>query len=449
MHTFSKKQLLELTKIEEEKNKEYKNNIKVSKETGIPLDIVSLDVTKIGIDLGIINKNSNTTNIFSELLFDNDNINIDFSKIPKNYINYYKYNKEKNRNLIISNNISEQSVIFISLLKKILIREIDKINKVSSFNISKIDINSFKETCLETINVLFDDIEDDIMNIINFKETNEFFKTLEILYVLIQSVFIAISFNEYNILLTKYYTLSNMIKLNNLDFFILNGYISKDFNNQKIIENMVIYNYNKCPKLKPFCLKNTIEDTCTPYILFIDIKTYLKNILTNPYCTSSIVYIKPISLIKTDYYWSFYILRNINSDNTRIWILDLRLKKTFNMINKYLTNYMIKILKKIYYKNFNTNNYINNFWESNHNFKQIMINFYAISNLNILYKIFINTILNNSTIEPTELDFFNHISFYKNNLILKNNIVKNIYSVFNNISQNEVEFIINTFKKYF
>ena len=420
----------ELEKKKEHDQKNRPRLEKSSRETGIPIDIVDMDVIKIGTLLGLIKKKSilegkePDTGSLLNVLFGNNETTVDMSKIPPNFkmISFKCSESDKIRyhQQYVQQQCNYLSNIVMSLIKK----ELANINHYVAVNLESNTINNFKTVCMDTLEVLLDELcqEDD--------QDDELWKAISVIRNALLGILDICEYksllNDHIILLRKtgksYHQILNHLSINDIRLSLYQGCLTRtkgpltaeDAN--RLSREIQLRCYIKPPELKPFNFETIIKHCCIPSLVCVPIDEVLEYGLVGPFRNNSIGYL-PIEY-KTSLPWSFYNLKSISSDGTRLWILDNTLWiLTENMIST-MTAYLIKIFKTFFYEYYKNNIFQPNFWLSYNNthydaFQNMMRSIAFISNYSMFHKFIIMIMTQKSPLIPTNYDFFNHITFYE------------------------------------
>lgn len=184
------------------------------------------------------------------------------------------------------------------------------------------------------------------------------------------------------------------------------------------------------------------------------IKENLKRVLVNPYGFSNIVYVNNEKSLKDDPY-SFYCLEKIDEDGRRLWKMECRLYEFTKFISQNLLTYTINIFKKIYMDIFLDNIYRKDYKDKavicRQDCEQLLFNIIELSNTKTLCETIRKIVLKNCMIEPTKLDKFD---FTADDRLIKKQLnsdndtkeqsIHSVKRLFDNISKEDCEFIINS-----
>lgn len=428
-----------------------------SKATGIPIDIIDMDVIKIGTFLGLIKKKSilegkepNTTNYLLDLFLGNKSPQFDNSKIPLHYKTSQQKVMESEKIGYHQEFVEKQCTYYSEIVVNTIKTEILNIQKHIFINLEQFTIPVFVTVVKESMEVIFDEL----INSDSSEEEDELWK---ILYVLRNSLLGPLNICEYKkilidqiFILLKYKPSKKII--NNLSLIearlilyprclnVIKGpLIQSDI--MKLIRELHFRAFSKNPQLKSFEINDIIKDCCTPSLLNLPIEIVLKISMLGPYMNNSIGYLilnnstannstlhsesRNFSAFNTNP-WSFYVLNNINEDGSRLWVLDYKINIFSKIFITSVIQYLIKIFRVFYKEIFNTNNYIDNFNQTHHfdALLNVIKNIQFVSNFSFI-NFLKNIIIQKSCLIPTEYDFFNHLTNNENNDNENNNYDKN------------------------
>ncbi|MGL4813956.1 MAG: hypothetical protein ACRC39_01620 [Enterobacter sp.] len=406
----------------EEKNKHRKEE--TSKLTGLPIDVIDMDVVKMGIFLGLIQKNnSNNTrknNTLLKLLLGDEEQDIDKTKFPSHFRNAPQYVQEQKKMQFISHHVQKQSEFYAELINNIINDSLKQVQKCIEINLQQKTLQDFKTVVQDILEITVDELLENEQNSEeDWNTMNTLRKTLlgplnvceykKVVFEIFSRLYKA--GKNYNIIIDSLSTIEKRI-------ILFPGCISRDtlpFNFQdayQLKNELLIRYYNKDPKMIPFHFNNILQQCCTPLLLMVPINIVLTYSLLNPYLTNPIIYLK---LDDTNGAWSFYILDNIIDEKIRLWVLDIKLFHFIDMFRFKILKYLIKIFKTFYFECFQTNRYIVNFFENkNHGdvFVNILKNIKLVCDFEFV-DLIQNLVQHNSFIIPTQYDFFNQIVYSK------------------------------------
>lgn len=400
-----------------------------SKATGIPVDIVDMDVIKVGTLLGLIKKKSilegkepdTTGSLLNMFLGGEDEFKIDRSKIPKNFRNAPTIATEADKISYHQQYVQQQcqhlSAITMSLIKQ----EMTNINSHISVNLESNTLDNFKTACVETIDVLLEELceEDD----------DDLWLSLSIVR---NALLGAVDICEYKKILNEHIVtlrkagkaharILGHLSVNDVRLSLYKGCLTQTKgpltpdDSMRLSREIELRCYMKPPELRPFDFDDIVRHCCIPSLVCVPVDEVIEKGLVGPYRNNSIGYLNISGAQNTP--WSFYNLKSINPDGTRLWVLDNTLWMfTDNMIST-MTAYMIKIFRTFYHEYYGTNTFKTGFWLASHNkhydaFMNMMNNLSFISNHIMFHKFLMMVLMQRSPLIPTDYDFFNHIVYY-------------------------------------
>ncbi|MGL5962114.1 MAG: hypothetical protein ACRCZ0_09230 [Cetobacterium sp.] len=406
-----------------------------SKATGIPIDIIDMDVIKIGTLLGLIKKKSilegkeaNTTSSLLDLFIGSEDTtkNIDYSNIPPHYRNTQQKVSESEKIEYHQQFVQQQCNYFSEITMNTIKTQLNLIQEYISINLEELTISNFVTIVTDNMDVVFEELIENPCDL----------ELWTVLSVLRNSLLGPLNICEYKkiivdqIVILRKHNKTHKNILNHLSLIearlilypsglnILNGPLcNNDFT--KLINELQFRTYTKNPKLQPFDVEDILRHCCTPSLLNLPLDIVVKISLLNPYMNNSIGYLNSLpksQIIKKDS-WSFYVLSTINLDGSRLWVLDYKIK-TFSIIFiNSVTQYLIKIFRTFYRECFDTNDYIPNFYHQTVTthfdvFVNIIKNIVFVSNYSLFNQFLKDVIIQKSCIIPTEYDFFNHLIYY-------------------------------------
>jgi len=408
-----------------------------SKDTGIPVDIVDMDVIKIGTLLGLIKKKSilegkepNTTgSLLNMFLGGEDDFKVDRSKIPENFRNactiVTEVDKINYHQQYVQQQCEHLSVITMTLIKQ----ELSNINKHITVNIESNTIDNLKTMCVETVDVLLDELcEQNENENENDNENDDLWSSLSIVRNALLGVVNICEYkkilNDHILILRKsgkaHARILGHLSVNDVRLSLYRGCLTQTKgplthdDSLRLSREIELRCYMKSPQLKPFNFDDIVRHCCIPSLVCVPIDEVIEHGLVGPYRNNPIGY---LNVNKTSIPWAFYNLKNINSDGARLWVLDNKLwMLTDNMIST-MTTYMIKIFRTFYHEYYGNNNFNKGFWLASHNkhydaFINMMNNISFISNHAMVHKFLMMILIQRSPLIPTEYDFFNHIVYY-------------------------------------
>lgn len=460
----SEEQKEKIKKLEKELHdkKEYEKKHKHRKEEtsklhGIPIDVVDMDVIKIGILLGLIQKKNNRengvkNNTLLELLLGEDQKEVDVTKFDSHYRNARRYVDEDKKMQFISQHVHKQSEFYADMINTIIRDSLHQVKQVVEINLQHSTLQDFKTIVQDVLEITLDELVENknavkqdwiTMNtvrrvLLGPLDVCEYKKLLltccEKLYA---------SGKNYNDIINSLSTIEKRMIL----FPRCLSKKTNPFTTQDAVQlknELLIRNYNKDPKMLPFDLHTFVYHCCTPLLLMVPIDVILKYSLLNPYLNNSIVYLKLESSENGSDPWSFYILKTITDEKVRLWVLDNKLFRFIGILRSRMLRYLVNMFKVFYFECFNTHSYISNFQHHAYHgdvFTSLLKNIKYTCSLDFVH--FIQRLVQDmSFIIPTQYDFFNQLvasnvddykSINPNNLLTNMFETKHVEDIFNHV----------------
>jgi hypothetical protein len=438
-----------------------------SKATGIPVDIVDMDVIKVGTLLGLIKKKSilegkepdTTGSLLNMFLGSENEFKIDRSKIPQNFRNAPTIATEADKISYHQQYVQQQchhlSAITMSLIKQ----EMTTINKHIHVNLETNTIANLKITCIETLDILLEEMCED------GEDDDELWLTLSIVRNALLGVVDICEYkkilNEHIVMLRKagkaHARILDHMSVNDVRLSLYKGCLTQTRgpltpdDSIRLSREIELRCYMKPPELKPFNFDDIVRHCCIPSLVCVPVDEVIERGLVGPYRNNSIGYLNIGGNQNT--HWSFYNLKSINPDGARLWVLDNTLwMLTDNMIST-MTAYLIKIFRTFYHEYYGTNTFKVGFWLASHNnhydaFINMMNNLSFISNHTMFHKFLMMVLIQKSPLIPTDYDFFNHIVHYDFTIIYEPYLKcfeDNMMQVFDDLNDEHLSKLKTTF----
>lgn len=343
---------LALKKKRDEETKE--RRLADSKRTGIPYDIIDIDVVKLGSMLGLFkNKTSRESNQIDENfsmidlllggLGTNNKPTYDYSKIPSYFTCANDKIQEDGKLAYQSDYVTMQCSNYSKFISGFLKHLYDEVECVISLSIQHLSVDSFIEVIKETSDVVLD-------MILETDDSSELSDQYNQLKVLRNSLISVIPICEYKELLTKQVVkLIQNKKCENISNCL--SYIDATLSLYPIFEtidpydiisirrSLIVRTYNKDPKLVPLNITVIAKECCTPSIMYVHLAEILNQSVIGPYFNNPIGFLKSAA--------SYYVLKHISEDGIRLWIHDDGLYVFSNMLRTIMISYVTKTLKII------------------------------------------------------------------------------------------------------
>jgi hypothetical protein len=158
----SEEQKTKLEKLEREMSEKKKKQEQTASSTGIPVDIVGLDVVKFGIMLGLIkNKELFENNIKTKSLLQmlmGEDTDLPKATCPPGYYKSLSTITEKEKIEYQQNYVHVQSKFFVEFREQVVKIELENINKHVDIKFHNETTENFKTQCLELLDVFIEDL---------------------------------------------------------------------------------------------------------------------------------------------------------------------------------------------------------------------------------------------------------------------------------------------------
>lgn len=401
-----------------------------SKATGIPVDIVDMDVIKVGTLLGLIKKKSilegkepDTTGSLLKMFLGGEGNKIDCSKIPPNFRNAPRIATEADKISYHQQYVQQQCQRLSTITMELIKQEMANINSHTAVNLESPTIDNLKTSCVETLDVLLEELCED------GEDDDELWSTISAVR---NALLGAVDICEYQKILKEHIVMLRKankaharilghLSVNDVRLSLYEGCLTQTKgpltrdDSMRLSREIELRCYMKPPELKPFNFDDIVRQCCIPSLVCVPVGQVIEKGLVGPYRNNSIGYLNIGGTQNTP--WSFYNLKSINPDGARLWVLDNRLwVLTENMIST-MTAYMIRTFRTFYHEYYGTNAFKTGFWTASHNkhydaFMNMMNNLSFISNHVMFHNFLMMVLMQASPLIPTDYDFFNHIVYY-------------------------------------
>ena len=407
---FKLEQELKQKKISDEINSPM--NLKISENTGIPVDLVALDVIKLAKMFGFIKskairngkekdtqKSSLIQTLFGTKEPTYEKRIVNFKNIPF----YFNHNPTKileAEKLEIQQQIVKQECDY---MHREVLTVLAKVKAVISKRIVflplKETVKAYKQEGLLCIKDLWEGVKEDL------QDNESVDEMLTNIYIIRNELLGLVDIYEYKKLLLSHvdkmysFCIYDTFKyLSFIDCVIIvhPGYRTKPMIEfEKLYDELRIRCFVKSPRLKPLNVQDLIYECCNPCLAFLTVETVLQYCLIGPFNNNAIVFFEN---------YDYYILKGI-TDNVRMWVVDPGLFNTIKTLRQYILDYLCKTFRIFYKDNYGTREFRKNFTDV-----------WILNNIidNIIFTCsdeFINFnkkfIASKSILVPTELDVFN------------------------------------------
>lgn len=431
----TKEQREKIFKLEEEMKAKEEYEIKnrqrkkeTSEATGIPVNLIDMDVIKIGIVFGLIKKKDNKTSgsFLLDLLFGHVEKPIDKTLFPHHFRNAPNIVEEEKKIQYIENHVQVQSEKYSELTNTVIKESLFLIRQHIAINLQSWTLENFKITVQEVMDILLDNLMDEVQIDNTNKVTNTYTEDWLVFNIVRRSLLGPCTIFEYKTLLIQFLKkiwsrgfhkgLHSQIlqSLSTIEkrLVLYNGCLNIETEPiciqdiKQLRTEMLFRNYNTNPELVPFNVYDVLYSCCTPLLLTIPISVVFEHSFLNPYMTNSLGF---LNLGKD---WSFYALSKIQ-DGVRLWVLDKWLDMFTTTTRNIVLDYVVKIFRVFYKECFCTNMFISGFYKKNKNQQDVF--YLIIQSINFLngakFQSFLqNQVQKKSFLIPTQYDFFNQLT---------------------------------------
>lgn len=331
--TLSKEQTERLIKLEQEiaNKQKYEQDNKARREqsaikTGIPYDLVDVDVVRFGKMLGIFKPiNGEKYPSMLDIISGNEEKHPNYDALPT-YFNTLDCKITEEERLYIQRsfvaNVCQKYCNFVNKLIE---------NKTSSLGelcitLPTVSVECFIDTIKENIQITREMLLEDPTD-------EELIFDLAKLYASLSS---CINICDYKKILTERIDVIGHKHLSYIDYQIL---LFPGFENMvgdasiDVTNELIIKSHEKTPELVPLKFPLIVKECCTLSIMFVDLMTILVHCLIGPYMNNPIAYVKDVG---------FYVLKS-TIDGLRCWILDEQLTFFSERLRAEMLKYTIQI----------------------------------------------------------------------------------------------------------
>jgi hypothetical protein len=416
--------------VREIENKQWK--IETSKKTGIPTDIVDLDVIKIGMVLGIINnldvfegREKAEKNSLLDIFLGNDeedekeDLSAEYEKIPSHYAFAPIRTTEQNKYNYHAQYVRTACDTYNELIKNLITQRIDVLCQYIYLSFENYSVESYVNVIKENINI-----------VLQCLETEDDVELWEQLSVLRMSLLPVIHVCDYKLMINDHIKILTAFKKSNKKIlshltpiesvFTLASNFKRnvkysDEDKKLLYTELLIRKYTKDPSLRVFNFEEIVSHCCVVSTLFIPIKNIIQSQIIGPYMNNSIGWLTNVK--------SFYVLNKI-SGKIRLWVMDYNLITFSQELSIKCAEYCCKLFNTFYKSYFETNNYISGFWLKSEIFVNLLNSIQWLSSFNLVNQYVKEIIQSQAQIIPTELDAFNTFQPYPTIKIEKISIPK-------------------------
>lgn len=352
-----------------------------SSSTGIPLDIAGLDVIKIGTLFGLIkkkdvfegNEKGTTRSLLKILLGDDENTP---PMCPEGYHQPPLLIKEEEKIAYHKQFVQNQCLQFSKLVSETIDTELLTINKHITVNLHDKTLDCFKTTITETVETLLDLIEENpedpelwesltitrnaLLGVLNVCEYKKLVKD-NILHILGRVPRSQTKISQHLSFVDRRLSLFNgSVRLTQPKTF-LKTYNEQELETKRLLTELEIRVFTNPPELKAFVFEEVAKQICVPSLMYLPIETVVEKCLVGPFRNNPIGFLfdsqttnvgtGQLSPVLGD----FYILKSINPDGGRVWVVDSALERFSEKITNVMTAYLITIFRTLYKACFDDN----------------------------------------------------------------------------------------------
>jgi len=370
------KKRVEREELEREKRK------LMSSSTGIPLDIAGLDVIQIGTLFGLIKKKDvfegkekGTRSLLKILLGDNENTP---PVCPEGYRQPLLTIKEEEKIAYHKQFVQNQCQYFSKIVSETIETELATINKHVAVNLHDKTIDCFKTTLMETVETLIDLLEDSpddpelwksltvtrnaLLGVLNVCEYKKLVKD-NILHILNHIPRSQLKITQHLTSVDRRLSLFNgSVKLALVSNTPFRSETEQELETKRFMTELEIRAFTNPPELKAFVFEDVTRQICIPSLMYLPVETVVEKCLVGPYRNNPIGFLfdastetNPATTPASYVLGEFYILKTINPDGGRVWVVDSSLERFTEQIISVMTAYLITIFRTLYKACFDDN----------------------------------------------------------------------------------------------
>lgn len=359
-----------------------------SKRTGIPYDIVDIDVVRLGTMLGLIQnlekresneKDPDDVSILDLLLGlgGPQQSSYSYDKIPPYFMLSPKRIREDDRAEQHREFVKNKCSKYCNFVSEFLEREHEQVERVISLSLEQLTPELFVTAVKENMDIILEMLEEDGDE--NLQEQ---------LKILRNSLLSFVPICEYKKIVVEQVRRCKKLSYIDAVLILFPGFETlQQQNTIGILRSLVVRSYTKDPKLAPLNMAEIGKECCTPAIMFVHLTEVLRHTIIGPYANN------PIGFLTNN----FYILKCI-SGNVRMWIRDDGLKTFSQRLRKIMLNYVTKTLNTV--RSVSKNSDIES---------RLVDTLNALKNPGVFRKIICSIVSSYSPIIPTEADVFDFL----------------------------------------
>ena len=374
----TEEQTEKLRKLDKEMKKRAEDEAKhalMSSSTGIPRNIVGFDVIKLGTLLGLIKKDEAASpgpagrdgapagSLIKLLLGDDE------TPPPARPMGFHQpphIIKEEEKLAYHRSFVQEQSRHISKLVSETIDFELETINKQVSVNLEEHTLDCFKTVLLETVEALLDLITDN-------PNDPDLWKSLTVTR---NSLLGALNVCEYKNLVRTHalHILARVPRsqtkitqhLSSVDrlLSLFNGSVKlpslsepSQAVTRRCLTELTIRAFTNPPELRPFVFEDVAKQICIPSLMILPIEYVVDKCLVGPFRNNPVGFLFDTTGPEGEARGDFYILKTINPDGGRVWILDAGLERFTKRTISVLTAYLITIFRTLYKACFDDNTF--------------------------------------------------------------------------------------------
>lgn len=441
MPLLTKEQIDKLKKLdlELERKRKYdeKNHIRKYNEsyrTGIPFDLVDIDVVKIGLFVGLLKskdvfegrKKSDDFSLLDIIMPTTKIKKYDFSLVPDYFDTYTDKVTEDDKisfhQLFVKNKCKKfTDYISSSIDKEIII--LSTVIAVDNYDKNR-GMESFVELCNENSIIVLDSLKDEdddelwLQLSLLRNCTLGFISICEYKKYLKDQIDTLISYKK------SYRKIFNHLSSIDSHLSLFGKFWIKSFtdlDNDRLLRELIIKSHVKDPSLQPFLFDTLYSFCCSPSLMKSNIEDVISNGIIGPYRNNCIGYL--------DYPCeNYYALKDIIGGGIRLWVVDYNLLAICKKLCSSLILYCVDSFRIIYKARYGHNEYRSNPPYDCDALNNLARSIKWLNNSFLSIEFIKNVIKSNSSIIPTELDYFNTLTHddvkYDNNKIISDDIIR-------------------------
>lgn len=405
----------------EEKNRHRKE--KTSETTGIPYNMIDLDVVKFATMFGMIKSravregkeiDTSGSSLLTTLLGGTAGNSVDYSSVPSHFRLCQKRTTEADRIGYHQDYVQSACDAFSRNVKGMIIQEFKNLHQYIEINVDKFSIDDFKSSVQATIEIVFENLEDE--------DDDELWDTLSLLR---NSLLGALDVCEYSAMVKTHIEKLKKMKKSRASilahlswndgrlscypgFQCKTGVYNEYF---RIYRALEIKSFTRDPSLQPF---DFVKNCCIPTLMMVSVLDVLSHGLLGPYRNNSIGY---LALDPK----AFYIIGEIKN-GIRYWMLDNSLVAVSDKISTVITKYLITLFRTFYRQCFGDRVYrskcvLTSFTAHADVFRMLLANLDMVNHKIKLHTYLKDLVRRKSPIIPTEYDVFNSFVYEKPKLL--------------------------------